>query len=451
LTRREFEEMIAPSLRQTIAAVRRMLEQAGVEPTELAGVLLVGGTSRIPLIAEVVSAELDVPCRVDAHPKLVVARGAARWAATDPQLRGAVTAEAGRRRRPVVVGAIAAGAVGAVALGVLAITQAADGGGQTEGGDPSTTLLSPPTDSAVPTSGAPSTTTGETPVPSTVLLPSLSIEPPISTPAFPDTIAFDGQQLWVTITTDGQLARLDRESGAVLDAMDVGPDPVDVAFGHGALWVTVRDQNAVLRIDPQSRAITRIEIGQRTGNVAIGNDAVWVTMVEAGLVRIDPTSLSPQLLDVPIPQPGGLFVTDDSVWVAQRQDDVVVRIDPASLAAVGTPIAVGADPDPVAELDGILWVGNRGEDTVSRIDLTTGEQIVERVATAPADIAIDGQRVWVVCADGGTLELLDGSDASRLLTQQLGGRPLSVLSLDDALWIALAEARQVVKVVVDAS
>ena len=40
--------------------------------------LLVGGSSRIPLVSELVGSTLGAPVRVDAHPKLVVARGAAR-------------------------------------------------------------------------------------------------------------------------------------------------------------------------------------------------------------------------------------------------------------------------------------------------------------------------------------------------------------------------------------
>jgi hypothetical protein len=42
-------------------------------------VLLVGGSSRIPLVAELVAASTGRPVVVDAHPKLVVARGAARY------------------------------------------------------------------------------------------------------------------------------------------------------------------------------------------------------------------------------------------------------------------------------------------------------------------------------------------------------------------------------------
>ncbi|MGH9233593.1 MAG: Hsp70 family protein, partial [Acidimicrobiales bacterium] len=77
LTRSEFEAMVRPTLADTVVALRRALRSAELEPEEVDKVLLVGGSSRIPLVAEVVGAELGRPIAVDAHPKHAVALGAA--------------------------------------------------------------------------------------------------------------------------------------------------------------------------------------------------------------------------------------------------------------------------------------------------------------------------------------------------------------------------------------
>ena len=77
LTRAEFETMIRPSLTDSIGAMRRALASAAVEPEQVQTVLLVGGSSRIPLVAEIVGNELGRPVAVDAHPKHAVALGAA--------------------------------------------------------------------------------------------------------------------------------------------------------------------------------------------------------------------------------------------------------------------------------------------------------------------------------------------------------------------------------------
>jgi molecular chaperone DnaK len=77
LVRAEFEDMIRAQVTETVEALRRTLRSADVEPQGLDAVLLVGGSSRVPLVAQLVSAELGRPVAVDADPKAAIALGAA--------------------------------------------------------------------------------------------------------------------------------------------------------------------------------------------------------------------------------------------------------------------------------------------------------------------------------------------------------------------------------------
>jgi molecular chaperone DnaK (HSP70) len=77
MTRAEFESLARPSLQGAVDALQRALRSAGVSADELTAVLLAGGSSRIPLVAEMVWSSLGRPVAVDAHPKHVVAMGAA--------------------------------------------------------------------------------------------------------------------------------------------------------------------------------------------------------------------------------------------------------------------------------------------------------------------------------------------------------------------------------------
>lgn len=81
LTRAELEQMMRPALTDTITTMARALRSAGVEPDQVDAILLVGGSSRIPLVAQMVGAELGRPVAVDAHPKHGIALGAALVAA----------------------------------------------------------------------------------------------------------------------------------------------------------------------------------------------------------------------------------------------------------------------------------------------------------------------------------------------------------------------------------
>lgn len=78
LVRSEFEAMIDSSVDETIEALRRAVSSTGLSEHELSAVLLAGGSSLIPLVAERVSARLDAPLAVDIDPKLIVAVGATR-------------------------------------------------------------------------------------------------------------------------------------------------------------------------------------------------------------------------------------------------------------------------------------------------------------------------------------------------------------------------------------
>jgi len=80
LTRTELEAMVRPVLYGSVEALKRALRSAGCTPEELHSVLLVGGSSRMPIVAQLVSSEFGRPVAVDAHPKHAVALGAA-WLA----------------------------------------------------------------------------------------------------------------------------------------------------------------------------------------------------------------------------------------------------------------------------------------------------------------------------------------------------------------------------------
>jgi molecular chaperone DnaK len=81
LTRRELEAMVRPALEGSITALDRAIRLANVKTEDVTTILLVGGSSRAPLVSELVSSELARPLAVDAHPKYSVALGAAVVAA----------------------------------------------------------------------------------------------------------------------------------------------------------------------------------------------------------------------------------------------------------------------------------------------------------------------------------------------------------------------------------
>src|SRR4051794_16707522 len=76
LGRAEFEEMIRPALTDTVEAVRRALDGAGTSPVDLAALVLVGGSVRIPLVPQLLSEGFGRDVTGAPHPLGGVAGGA---------------------------------------------------------------------------------------------------------------------------------------------------------------------------------------------------------------------------------------------------------------------------------------------------------------------------------------------------------------------------------------
>lgn len=81
LTRSEFEDLARPTIDLTVDTFASMLAHNRLTADQLQAVLLVGGTSRMPLIAQRLTSVLHLPVTVDEHPKYVVCLGAATLAA----------------------------------------------------------------------------------------------------------------------------------------------------------------------------------------------------------------------------------------------------------------------------------------------------------------------------------------------------------------------------------
>jgi molecular chaperone HscA len=71
------EQMIRPLVERTLGICRTVLEDAGIDPADVRGVVLVGGSTRVPLVQRMVGELFGRPPLADINPEEVVALGAA--------------------------------------------------------------------------------------------------------------------------------------------------------------------------------------------------------------------------------------------------------------------------------------------------------------------------------------------------------------------------------------
>jgi molecular chaperone DnaK len=77
LSRAQFEQMIGPIVERTMAPCRAALKDAGLQASQIDEVILVGGSTRIPLVLEKVKALFGKDPNASVNPDEVVAMGAA--------------------------------------------------------------------------------------------------------------------------------------------------------------------------------------------------------------------------------------------------------------------------------------------------------------------------------------------------------------------------------------
>ena len=82
ITRDQFENMIQPLIDHTINMVMNAMDDADVTIDDVQGIVLVGGSTRVPLIAKSLEDKFGVKPFCDLNPDEVVAQGAARQAAS---------------------------------------------------------------------------------------------------------------------------------------------------------------------------------------------------------------------------------------------------------------------------------------------------------------------------------------------------------------------------------
>ena len=463
ITRTEFEEMCRSPIRQTLSLMSRVIKAAGVTPADLSTILLVGGSSRVPLVAEMVSAEFGRPVATDAHPKHAVALGAARLASRpsmdgmtgtvpvvplagaaaaaiavagdDEPLAGSTTpapatgptgaTESARSAGRSVL--LAAGALGAILLiGVLAWRLWPDS-------DPppvkaAATFECCPLEGlgwpsgALPLLGGITTTFGEVGVRSSSdgVVWSFGAElEPLETRSIGgqlmEVVTVGGElgtELWVSDIQENRVVGLDSATLEPVAEIPVGIDPQGLILASdGSLWVANSGDSTVSVIDPAARSVSAtIEVPDGPTSLSTDGTSVWVTSTEAD--SVSEVGINARTLDSTVPVgdgPTSAVPLGGRVYVTNALDGTVTVLDGGEPDATGSTVdtdgAVGIASSLVA---GHVAVVTGDSGAVAMIDPATGQLVasvsgVERSAGVLETVTDSAQLVWVSDFDNGSV------------------------------------------------
>jgi streptogramin lyase len=205
---------------------------------------------------------------------------------------------------------------------------------------------------------------------------------------------------------------IDPATDEIIGAADVGDasDTISVSVGEGAVWAVVGERSLV-RVDPKTFAVDDIEQVQDPVDVAARDGAIWVLDSKQGLLKLDPPTST--LLGRPITVPAGqgdISAGRGVVWIADKKDDTLIRIDAATSAVTGIFQVEGTYLD-LALTETSTWVlsATDGHGLLTALDPVTGDALGTPIALEgdPVEVSVGGSGVWVVARAGGAILRID--------------------------------------------
>lgn len=199
--------------------------------------------------------------------------------------------------------------------------------------------------------------------------PEIAPEDPIEYGPLVHVVASeDARSYWSYNTELGQIVRLERNGGAVTDAVSVPVTVVDITIGAGSVWA-LGDDGLVYRINTADLTLQSFDLGPDLISVTAGPDALWtLSAADGSLRRVDPVT-GLVLVTVPVGRdPIDAIFAGSSVWVGLRSGSSMIEVDTATSAVVSR-TELSSEPAQLYEGDSGVYVSTVGEGSpLLRID-----------------------------------------------------------------------------------
>jgi YVTN family beta-propeller protein len=258
----------------------------------------------------------------------------------------------------------------------------------------------------------------------------------------PSSVAAGEGAVWVANYDDETLSRIDPTTRAVIENVTLDYTPTGVAAGAQAVWVANGLVGSVTRIDASvGRAVVGepIEVTTRSsaGSVTVGEGAVWAAFGIGLVAKIDPATNSvKEDVGVVGGNPSAVAADEDWVWVANKGDNTVSRVNPRTISEVDDP-SVGRSPRSLALGASSLWVANEGDDNVTRLDVASGSQFYIPVGKEPTGIAYGADAVWVANSGDGTVWRIDPLTNEVVKKINVGNQPSGIAFGYGLVWVTV--------------
>jgi YVTN family beta-propeller protein len=458
LTRSELEGMIRAPIESTIGTLDRVLRAAQVDRASLVAVLLVGGSSRIPLVAQMVSEAFGRPTVVGAHPKHAVALGAAllaearRRRVPDGRLvhtdggrtaAGSVVADrrpaesVSRETPPSVAGGGWRGPepVGTSVPGTVAVAAAAPADAGPVGWVPEPRIGEPPP--GEPPTGEPPT--GEPPTGWSPGGAPPAVPPPAADGRWRKPwVAFLVVLLLVVVVGAGALVYLNLRPDGQTGAAQASSSSGSASAAASAPAPATKPPPATAVPIPSIGAT--IPVGQTPGFVVAAPNGrqLYIANRTAGVVTVVDTAVDKVTATIPIAAGPPQFIAFSpdgrrayvSVWNDERTIAAVSVLDTTTNSVVDTvPVTTRPFLSAVSPDGKLIYVPNHDTNSVSVIDTATDKLVTNfDVAPNPHWVAFtpDGTKLYTANHDSNVVSAIDPATNAVIATIPVPKSPHSI-------------------------
>lgn len=300
-------------------------------------------------------------------------------------------------------------------------------------------------------------------------------------------VAFGRSAVWLATPDEGTLSRVELDSRTVTNTVGVPGNPKAVGLGHRSAWVLSTQRRAdtdllpvdavgtVSRIDPRTgETLATIEIDHsHPVAMTVHPTGVWIAAESSNghaVLRIDPEKQAVAARILLPGRPVALAANYDAVWVAGRgpwlspwdpAGHVLTRIDPVSNTIVETieldhppgesqAVLAVQDETSLAVRDGAVWVASE-EGTLTRVRPATNriagtirvEDPTLRHGIAGIGVALADGWVWIASSYHRHVLRIDPDEGEITKTILLPGRPNSIDSVGDDIWVTVTPPERV--------
>ena len=427
VTRADFEQLIRPLVAESVSTLEHAIVTSGVDVADIDRVLLVGGSSRIPLVGALVSEQLQRPVTVDADPKLVTAKGAALAAAmrssatsdpapTEPEdpgppprpPSGSGDPAPRRQGRRGILGA-AVIALALIAGVILILTR---GGGDTD--EPVSSGLTESTEGPAPETPTP-------PSPVATDQASATDEATASPTDAPSTQPNDDSAFTFTLAATRQIDGILAERPVLI---------------NDELWVPAKQPARLDVLDPTTlEPIATIQGENDYRAPVVAGGLAWSHAV-FDFVGIDPTTHAAVVKLEGVPLSGLDNAVDGDLIYVGRSDVTVV--DAVSRSVVREFLPDVSQPQEMLLFGDHLFMFGGDEELVA-VDVSDGSITRLAIAGTTFDIAVVVDHIWVATSE--RVEIVD--PVAMEIVKSLDRRVFEILEAGGLAWLSQGDGVEV--------